>query len=78
MISLVLEESLTNLLIIMNATSMRIKLTVVRGISMSLNIGSITSCASINCGCLTGCSVRVHLLFVEHFHLLCLISIVTL
>ena len=78
LITLVLEECLTYLFILMNITSMRVKLAIMRCVTMSLNIRSVSGSTSIYCCRLTSGSMWIYLLFVKHFHFLSLISIVAL
>ena len=78
MVSLILKECLTYLLVIVYAACMRVKLAVVRGVTVSLNVLCISGNACIY-GCrLTGRTVRVDLLFVQHLHFLGLIAVIAL
>ena len=77
MITLILEERLAYLFLIMDAASMGVELRVVGRVPVRLQILSIPGGPSVDRRRLTRGSVRVHLLLIQHLHLLRLILVVT-
>lgn len=75
MVTLILEERLAYLFLIMNASSVRVELRVVRRVSVRLKVLGVPGGPSIYRRCLACGPMRVHLLFIQHFHLLRLILV---
>lgn len=78
MIALILKEGLTYLFVIMYASLMRIELTIVRSVTVSLNVICLSSYASIYCCCLTSCTMWVNLFLIKHLHFLSIITVIAL
>ena len=77
MVALILEKCLAYLLLIMDVTRL-LKLGVMRGVPVSLEVLRIPGGARVYRCRLTCGSMRVYLLFVQHLHFLCLVLIVAL
>ena len=78
MITLILKECLAYLFILVNVAPMRVELTIVRCVTVCLNVICISGYASIDGSGLTCCSVRVNLFFVKHLHFLLIITAIAL
>jgi len=78
LVSLVLKEGLTDLFILVDVTTVRIKLTIMWGVTVSLNVVGISGHAWIYRCRLTRRSVRVYLFFIKHLHFLSIVPAVAL